>query len=545
MGGVPEPWYKNAVIYGIDVATFQDSNGDGIGDFSGVCDRLDYLTELGVTCLWLLPFFPTPNRDNGYDVKNYYEVDARLGTFDDFLRLVHRAGERGIRILIDLVMDHTSDEHPWFRAARRDRDSRYRRYYEWSDAPPPTEPDKVNIFPGEESSVWTYDEVAGQYYFHRFYHFEPDLNVMCQDVRDEIERVIDYWLSFGISGFRVDAVSHMIEAPHKAAEASLAHDPHHVIREIRAYTSRRRPEAVLLGESDVEPHRLKDFFGDGDELHMLYNFLLNNYLFLALAQRQSAPIQRALRLLPTIPQSCQWVNFLRNFDELDLERLTQGEQEVVYQAFAPDPAMKIFDRGIRRRLAPMLKDPRRIRTTHSLLFSLPGTPLFMYGDEIGMGDDLSLSGRDAVRTAMQWSKDSNAGFSATMTGPLAAPVLTEGPYGYTRINVADQLSDPESLLGWMKRLIRMRRQCPEWGLGACSILDTDEPGVFAHRTEVKDSTLVALHNLTDKSCSVRIPHDGESRYVPVWGNGRCQAGHGSATFDLEPYGYAWYRVEAR
>ena len=251
MGGTREPWYKNAIIYGVDVATFQDANGDGIGDFMGVCDRLDYLTELGVTCLWLLPFFPTPNRDNGYDVKNYYEVDPRLGTFEDFLRLVHRAGERGIRIMIDLVMDHTSDEHPWFQAARRDRNSRYRRYYEWSDAPPPTEPDKVNIFPGEESSVWTYDEIAGQYYFHRFYHFEPDLNVMCQDVRDEIERVIDYWLSFGISGFRVDAVSHMIEAPHKAAEASMAHDPHQVIREIRAYTSRRRPEAVLLGEADV------------------------------------------------------------------------------------------------------------------------------------------------------------------------------------------------------------------------------------------------------------------------------------------------------
>jgi maltose alpha-D-glucosyltransferase/alpha-amylase len=542
MGGTREPWYKNAIIYGVDVATFQDANGDGIGDFMGVCDRLDYLTELGVTCLWLLPFFPTPNRDNGYDVKNYYEVDPRLGTFEDFLRLVHRAGERGIRIMIDLVMDHTSNEHPWFQAARRDRDSRYRRYYEWSDAPPPTEPDKVNIFPGEESSVWTYDEIAGQYYFHRFYHFEPDLNVMCQDVRDEIERVIDYWLSFGISGFRVDAVSHMIEAPHKAAEASMAHDPHQVIREIRAYTSRRRPEAVLLGEADVDPHHLKDFFGDGDELHMLYNFLLNNYLFLALAQGRGAPLHRALRLLPTVPQSCQWVNFLRNFDELDLERLTGSERATVYQAFAPDPTMKIFGRGIRRRLAPMLEDPRRIRTAYSLLFSLPGAPMFMYGDEIGMGDDLSLSGRDAVRTAMQWSKDHNAGFSTGTAESLAARVIAQGAYGYTNVNVVDQSNDPESLLVWMKHLIWLRRQCPEWAAGAWTILDT-EPGVFAHRAEWQGSTLLALHNLADKPSSVHVDLEPDVSPVSVWGNSRCQLGRGSMTVNLEPYGYAWYRIE--
>jgi maltose alpha-D-glucosyltransferase / alpha-amylase len=542
MSAAREPWYKNAVIYGIDVATFQDSNGDGIGDFPGLCNRLDYLSELGVTCLWLLPFFPTPNRDNGYDVKNYYEVDSRLGTFDDFVRLVHRAGERGIRVLIDLVMDHTSDEHPWFQAARRDRGSRYRRYYEWSDAPPSPKPDKGNVFPGEESSVWTYDDVAGQYYFHRFYSFEPDLDVMCQDVRDEIERVIDFWLSFGISGFRVDAVSHMIEAPHKAAAASLAHDPHQVIRDIRAFTSRRRPDAMLLGEADVEPHHLKAFFGDGDELHMLYNFLLNNYLFLALAQGQSAPLQRALRLLPHVPPDCQWVNFLRNFDELDLERLSDNDREAVYQAFAPEPTMKIFGRGIRRRLAPMLEEPRRIRTAYSLLFSLAGAPLFMYGDEIGMGDDLSLPGRDAVRTPMQWSQDRNAGFSTAPSQSLAGRVIPTGAYGYTKVNVADQSSDPDSLLAWMKRLIQVRRQCPEWGWGACTILETDEPSIVAHCAEWQDSALLAVHNLADKACSIRVGHDPEANYVPVWGNGRCLTARASVVIELEPYGYAWYRL---
>jgi maltose alpha-D-glucosyltransferase/alpha-amylase len=322
----------------------------------------------------------------------------------------------------------------------------------------------------------------------------------------------------------------------------MAHDPHQVIREIRAYTSRRRPEAVLLGEADVDPHHLKDFFGDGDELHMLYNFLLNNYLFLALAQGRSAPLHRALRLLPTVPQSCQWVNFLRNFDELDLERLTGSERATVYQAFAPDPTMKIFARGIRRRLAPMLEDPRRIRTAYSLLFSLPGAPMFMYGDEIGMGDDLSLSGRDAVRTAMQWSKEHNAGFSTGTAESLAARVIAQGAYGYTNVNVVDQSNDPESLLVWMKHLIGLRRQCPEWAAGAWTILDT-EPGVFAHRAEWQGSTLLALHNLADKPSSVHVDLEPDVSPVSVWGNSRCQLGRGSMTVNLEPYGYAWYRIE--
>lgn len=537
-------WYQHAVFYGIDVARFQDSDGDGVGDFAGLYGRLGYLSDLGVTCLWLLPFFPSPRRDNGYDVTNYYEVDPRLGTFDDFLRVVHGAGERGIRVVIDLVMDHTSDQHPWFQAARRDRSSRYRRYYEWSDAPPPQEPGKTNIFPGEESSVWTYDEVAGQYYFHRFYHFEPDLNVLCRDVQDEVERVIDYWLSFGVAGFRVDAVSHMIELPHKAAAVSLAHDPHQVIRELRAYTSGRRPDAVLLGEADVEPDRLQTFFGAGDQLHMLYNFVLNNYLFLALAQQSAAPIQRALRQLPAVPMTGQWANFLRNHDELDLERLTEEERETVYDALAPDPRMRIFGRGIRRRLAPMLGDSRRVRLAYSLLFSLPGAPLFMYGDEIGMGEDLSLEGRDAVRTVMQWSKADHGGFSSAAAEAWVAPAVAQGPSAYTRCNVADQSKDPESLLAWMKDLIRTRQQCPEWAVGRSSVLETGEPGVFAHRSEGQGGTLLALHNLAEKECSVRVPLEPEVKTVAVWGNGRSAPSGDALQIKLEPYGYGWFRVVA-
>lgn len=536
-------WYKNAVFYGINVSRFQDSNGDGIGDFRGICQRLTYLADLGVTCLWLLPFFPTPNRDNGYDITNYYDIDPRFGTLQDFIELVQRAGERGLRILIDLVMDHTSDQHPWFQAARHDRHSRYRRYYEWSDAPPPMDPRHTTIFPGEESAVWTYDKVAGQYYYHRFYHFEPDLNAGCPEVRDEIKRVIDYWLSFGIAGFRVDAVSHMIESPDSP---SLRPDAHHIIRDLRAATSARRADAALLGEADVEAGDLRAFFGDEDELHLLYNFLLDNYLFLAFAQERADPITRALRLLPSVPPSCQWLNFLRNLDELDLERLTEPERQAVFDAFAPDPGMRIFGRGIRRRLAPMLVDPHRIEMAYSLLFSLPGAPLLMYGDEIGMGEDLSLPGRDAVRTAMQWCGETHAGFSEAPAEALAAPVISEGPAGYHTVNVADQARNPDSLLNAVKRLIHMRRRCPEWGLGSCEVLEIDEPSVFAHHTTWEDASLVALHNLAGKPCSVRMPFEFlQRRCTPILDSRQKGTRDPLPGIELEPYGYRWYRLVGR
>ncbi len=536
-------WYKNAVFYGIDVALFQDADGDGIGDFSGVCQRLDYLADLGVTCLWLLPFFPTANRDNGYDITNYYDVDPRLGTLQDFIRLVHRAGERGLRILIDLVMDHTSDEHPWFQAARHDRQSRYRRYYEWSDAPPPMDPRHANIFPGEEAAVWTYDDVAGQYYYHRFYHFEPDLDAGCPEVRDEIKRVIDFWLSFGIAGFRVDAVSHMIESPDRP---SLRHGAHEIIRDLRTFTSHRRADAALLGEADVEPAELRRFFGDEDELHMLYNFFLDNYLFLALAQERADPIAHALRLLPSAPPACQWMNFLRNFDELDLERLTEADREIVFHAFAPEPDMRIFGRGIRRRVAPMLGDRRRIDMAYSLLFSLPGAPLFMFGDEIGMGEDLSLPGRNAVRTAMQWSPETHAGFSSAPAEALAGPVLSQGPTGYQTVNVADQARDSGSQLNRMKRLIRARRRCPEWGSGSCQVLDTGEPSVCAHQTTWEGATLLAFHNLAGKPCSVRMRLASPQTHCAALLDSRQDGSRDPLPrIDLEPYGYRWYRLTDR
>jgi maltose alpha-D-glucosyltransferase/alpha-amylase len=442
--------------------------------------------------------------------------------------------------MIDLVMDHTSDEHPWFIAARHDAKSRYRRYYTWTDVPPPTEPGQGNIFPGQESTVWTYDDIAGQYYYHRFYRFEPDLDVSCPEVREEIKRVIDFWLSFGVAGFRVDAVSHMIESPIPTADSSLEHDAHQVLRDLRAYASSRRQDVALLGEADVEAHELGAFFGQSNELHLLYNFLLDNYLFLGLATGKAEPIERAFRLLPSIPEQCQWVNFLRNLDELDLERLTEEERELVYQAFAPDRNMRIFGRGIRRRLAPMLRDRRRLAMALSLLFSLPGTPLLIYGDEIGMGEDLSQKGRNAVRTPMQWSKERHGGFSSASKQALPSPVVGKGPFSYRQVNVASQANDPDSTLSHVKRLIRLRRSCPEWGMGIARIMHQVEPGLFVHSSEWKGEQVIAMHNLLDKRAEVHLEREPGCSLSLLLSSDDGQGLEPGRT-EIEPYGFRWYR----
>jgi maltose alpha-D-glucosyltransferase/alpha-amylase len=525
----------------LDVSSFQDSNGDGIGDFPGLSSRVDYLADLGVTCVWLLPFFPSPDGDNGYDVMDYFGVDPRLGTLQDFVMFVRRAGERGLRVMIDLVMDHTSDQHPWFQAARHDRHSRYRQYYIWTDAPPPTDPSQRNIFPGEEQTVWTYDDLAGQYYFHQFYHFEPDLDVLHPEVREEIKRVIDYWLSFGIAGFRVDAVSHMIESPVKAEVHPTLHDPHQILRDLRSYTSTRRADAVLLGEADVVPEELGAFFGNGDELHLLYNFVLANYLFLALAIERAEPITRALRLLPPVPDTGQFINFLRNLDELDLERLSDSERDQVFKAFAPEPEMKIFGRGIRRRLAPMLASRPRLELALSLLCAMPGAPLIIYGDEIGMGENLSLEGRNAVRMPMQWSAEPHGGFSTAAVESLTMPPIETGPFGYPRVNVADQSADPDSLLNWTKRLLQIRRLCPEWGAGKIQPFDTGEPGVFGHQAEWLGKRVIALHNLAEKNCSVRLNREPDGALQCLFSSG-SDSQNAFPTVQVESYGYRWYRV---
>jgi maltose alpha-D-glucosyltransferase/alpha-amylase len=539
--GANDEWYENSFIYGIDVERFADSDGDGRGDFGGLIERLDYLSDLGVDCLWLLPFYPTPDRDNGYDVTDYCGVDDRVGSFGDFAAFLEAVEDRGIRVLVDLPLNHTSDQHPWFRKAREGHD-RYRDYYVWTDDPESADVGAEQIFPGQERSLWSYDERADAYYFHRFYDFEPELNFANPDVREEARKIMRFWLRLGVDGFRLDAANHMVEPG--SVESAEPEDPHGVLREFRAFVTERRSDAVLLGEVDEPPDHLSEFFGDGDELHMLFNFLLDNYLFLGLARERPDPIIEGVRLLPPTPPGCQWANFLRNLDELDLERLTEPERRDVFEAFAPEEDKRIFGRGIRRRLAPMLDgDQRRIELSFSLLFSLPGSPVLVYGDEIGMGDDLSLHGRTAVRTPMQWSDESNAGFSDAPPDDLTCPVIDDGEFGYERVNVADQRDDPDSLLGRVRRLVRARQENPEFGSAGFDLVETDAPEVMVHRCASDENAVVAIHNLSDESVEAEFELPGSSRLVDVFENDLYEPVEGGTyEFDVEPYGHRWLRV---
>ncbi|PMB17274.1 trehalose synthase [Fischerella thermalis CCMEE 5319] len=534
-------WYKNAIFYSLDVETFIDSDGDGIGDFQGLTSRLDYLSALGITCLWLLPFYPSPNRDNGYDVMDYYNIDSRLGTLGDFVEFMHQAGERGIRVMIDLVVNHTSNLHPWFQAARSDKNSKYHDYYVWVENPPETQPEQIN-FPGEQESIWEYDEKAGAYYLHHFYKEQPDLNIANPEVQEEIRKIMGFWLQLGVSGFRIDAAPFLINPVGIPESPNLES----FLREMREFLISRRGDAVLLAEANVPPEKIPVYFGNGDRCQMLFNFLLNQHIFLALARQDSQTLREGLKILPDIPQIGQWLNFVRHHDELTLDGLSKSEQEEIFQAFAPEKNMQIFGHGIRRRLPPMLGgDRRRIELAYSLLFSLPGTPLLRYGEEIGMGDDLSLPGRDSVRTVMQWSNAHNGGFSTASPDALAQPVIKEGEYGYQRVNVATQQRDRDSLINWMERVIGIRKQCPQFGWGKWQILETDSECVFAHCCDWEGKAAIAVHNLSDKPCIARLQVQeykylfdlfSDSEYEPLNGDGDL------SSIPLEAYGYRWLQV---
>lgn len=538
-------WYKNALIYAIDVDRFQDSNGDGIGDFKGLTSRLDYLASLGVSCLWILPFYPAPNRDNGYDVKNYYDVDPSLGTLDDFIEFVHKAGEHGIRVLIDLVMNHTSDQHPWFQAARRDKKSRFYQYYIWSESP--ADADFKPVFPGEENTVWTYDELANAYYHHTFYHHQPDLNPACEEVQEEVCKVLDFWMSLGISGIRVDA------APFLTMQKGMPHakprEPHRVLRQMHQLMAERKPSAVMLGEANVLPEELVRYFGDEQsaEFQLLFNFMLNNYMFLALAREAAEPLVKVMRMLPSVHEVGQWANFLRTLDEADMSRLKEDEKAEVFAAFAPDKNMQLYGRGMRRRIAPMLKgDRRRMEMTYSLQFSLPGTPVMMYGDEIGIGEDLGAYSRFAVRPPMSWSAGRNAGFSKAPAAKLVQRVLSTGKFSHKTLNVEDQLADEKSFLNWVMKLTEVRKKCPELGWGTWHIQDVNCPAVFAHICEWKGKAVLAMHNLSAKTCKfdLDLAQSSAKEVKALFGNATLQDfGDCKYRFQLDKYGYGWFRLD--
>jgi maltose alpha-D-glucosyltransferase/alpha-amylase len=539
-----ERWFKRAVIYSLDVETYQDGDGDGVGDIAGLIPRLDYLARLGVNCLWLHPVHPSPRRDDGYDVTDFYDVDPRIGSLGDFVELVHRADNRGIRVMIDLVVNHTSDQHAWFQASRSSSDSPFRDWYVWSDAEPAS-PSEGVVFPGYQEGTWTWDGEAEAWYHHRFYDFQPDLNWANPDVRREIAKIVGFWLQMGVSGFRLDAAPFCIED----TRADRAEPPrvHRWFDELREHISWRRGDVVVLAEAHVDRDEIPDFFGEGDRLHMLFNFALNERIFLALARQSAAPVREALRWIPSIAPSCAWATFLRLHDEVDLSRLSPGERDECFEAFGPDPDMRLYERGIRRRLAPMLGgDRRRIELAYALQFSLPGTPVLRYGEEIGMGDDLSLSERFAIRTPMQWADKPNAGFSTASEKDLVRPVIDDGDYGYHRVNVDAQRDDDQSLLAWFERMLRALRECPESGDGEWSLLDAGLEHVLAVRFDGSSGTTLAVTNLRDEPCTIDLSADvgAVSRVLEVFADQRYETRPDDLTaLDLGGWGYRWLRVE--
>jgi trehalose synthase len=540
-------WWKNAVVYCLDVETFLDSDGDGRGDLPGLAQRIDYLAELGVTCLWLMPFYPTPDRDDGYDITDFYGVDGRLGSHGDLVELIRTARDRGMRVIADLVVNHTSDRHPWFKAARSSPTSRYRDWYVWRDEPPKDAELEVT-FPDQETSVWTRDERAGAYYLHRFYRHQPDLNVANPEVREEVARVMGFWLELGLSGFRVDAVPFFLETAGVADGARELPDPHAYLRELRGFLGRRSGDAILLGEVNLEHQDQLRFLGgeDGDELTMLFDFIGMQRLYLSLARGDARPLIDALRSRPAIARESQWATFVRNHDELTLDKLSDEERREVFAAFGPEEEMQIYGRGLRRRLPPMLDgDPRRLRMVYSLLFSLPGTPVLFYGEEIGMGENLAAEGRMAVRTPMQWTAGRNGGFSSAPPSRLAGPVV-EGAFGPEHVNVEAQRRDPDSLLAFMTLLIRRYRACPELGWGAFEALDQPEPAVLAHRSTWGDASTVAVHNLSAEAKHLSLQLEGcdeETRLVDLLVDGVTHPdARGRVELPLEGYGYRWLRV---
>lgn len=490
-------WYKHAVFYEVLVRGFYDSNGDGTGDLRGLIEKLDYLQWLGIDCLWLLPIYESPLRDGGYDVSDYMKILPEFGRISDFVELVEKAHQRGIRVITDLVMNHTSDQHPWFQASRHDPDGPYGNFYVWSDTTERYSDARI-IFIDTEQSNWTYDEVRGQYYWHRFFSHQPDLNFENPDVQDAILEVMRFWLDLGIDGFRLDAVPYLYER--EGTNCENLKETHEFLKRIRAEVDQLYPDRVLLSEANQWPADVVDYFGDyesgGDECHMNFHFPLMPRMFMAVRREQRYPISEILAQTPPIPRNCQWAIFLRNHDELTLEMVSDEERDYMYSEYAKDPRMRA-NMGIRRRLAPLLEnDLNQIKLFTALLLSLPGSPVLYYGDEIGMGDNIWLGDRDSVRTPMQWTPDRNAGFSRCDPGRLYLPVIMDPIYGYQAINVEAQQNNPNSLLNWTRNMIQIRKQHPVFGTGDFTELHASNPSVFAFVREYGDDRMLCVNNLS-------------------------------------------------
>lgn len=539
-------WWKSAIIYCLDIETYHDADGDGIGDLAGLATRIDYLAGLGVNCLWLMPFYPSPDRDDGYDIKDFYGVDPRLGNHGELVEVIRTAHDRGLRVVADLIVNHTSDQHPWFVASRRSKDNPFRDFYVWRDTDPGDTSEEV-VFPGEEDGIWTLDDRTGEWYLHHFYAHQPDLNLDNPLVMDELLRTIGFWVELGIDGFRVDAVPFLMQNAATTGTKTMAVDPHDVIRQVRAFLTRRKGDAMLLGEVNVPHAEQRRYFGGdaGDELHMMFDFITMQATYLSLAREDPRPLIKALRGRPSIHPTCQWATFLRNHDELTLDKLSDAERAEVFAAFGPEKSMQVYGRGLKRRLPPMLGgDPRRVRMAYSLLFSLPGTPTLYYGEEIGMGEDPEADGRMAVRTPMQWDAGANGGFSTARAGRLIQPVTPDG-YGPEHVNVADQENDPGSLWSFLRALIGVRRRRPELGWGEFEVLESGEPSVLAHRVSVPGSAVVTVHNFAADPATVSLGGAvaGDDMVEDLLDGAAVVPHDGALTVALPGYGYRWFRVK--
>jgi trehalose synthase len=544
-------WWKNAVFYCADIETFYDWNGDGIGDIRGMTERIEYLYDLGVTCLWLMPFYPTARKDDGYDITDFFGVDPRMGTHGDFVELIRTARASGIRVIVDFVMNHTSDAHPWFKSARRSKDDPYRDYYVWSATKPKSSPKDV-VFPDQEDSLWQLDRKTNEWYLHHFYKHQPDLNIANPKVQEEVSRTLGFWLELGVSGFRVDAVPFLF-AKDGAPGDPAVFDPTQYLGDVRNFVTRRVGDAVLLGEVNLPYKEQKTFFGgpDGDGLNMQFDFIGMQNIYLSLARGDARPIAKALRQRPQLDVTSQWVNFVRNHDELTLDKLSEDERQEVFDAFGPDPDMQLYGRGLRRRLPSMLGgDERRTRMTYSLAFSLPGTPVLFYGEEIGMAENLDIPGRLAVRTPMQWTGGNNGGFSKASKRRLTRP-LPDGLYGPERVNAADQRHDHRSLWWFIRNLIYTYRQQPEIGWSTTEVLKQPNPAVLAHVCREKSGwAMVALHNFGPEGSIVPIQLDdappGSILIDLLDGLSEHELdARGRIDLDLQPYGYRWLRLLRR
>jgi maltose alpha-D-glucosyltransferase/alpha-amylase len=539
-------WYKQAIIYQLPVKSFFDSNNDGIGDLPGLIDKLDYLESLGVTCLWLLPFFPSPLRDDGYDVSDYCQVHPSYGTLDDFRRFLEAAHQRGLRVIIELVLNHTSEDHPWFQRARlAPAGSNERAYYVWSDTDTKYPAARI-IFIDTERSNWAWDGTAQSYYWHRFFHHQPDLNFDNPAVVQELLRVVDFWMEMGVDGFRLDAVPYLVEREGTACENLPG--THVVLKTIRRHIDERWPNRMLLAEANLPPADVCQYFGEGDECHMAYHFPLMPRVFMGLHVEDRQPIVDILRATPAIPETCQWALFLRNHDELTLSLVNDDEREYMYLAYSADPQGRL-NRGIRRRLAPLMgNNRRRIELLNSLLFSFPGAPIVYYGDEIGMGENLHLGDRNGVRTPMQWTNDRNARFSRADPARLYSPVVMDPVYGYQAVNVEAQERDASSLLQWMRNLLGLRRLFPAFAVGTLEFLEPANRKVLAYVRRWTSDTILCVANLSRSIQPVELDLSAFVGAVPIEMLGYTEfprIGERPYFLTLGPYAFYWFELQRR